>query len=75
MTAVSPSSGFSRGGTTVQVSGSGFAGATAVNFGTKAVVSYDLSDTLISVLSPPGNAGTMVDVTVTTPGGTSTTSA
>ena len=74
VTAVSPSSGFSRGGTTVQISGSGLAGATAVNFGTKAVVSFDLSDTLISVLSPPGNVGTMVDVTVTTPGGTSATS-
>src|SRR4029077_21094228 len=74
VTAVSPSSGFSRGGTTVEVSGSGLAGATAVNFGTAAVVSYDVSDTLISVLSPPGNAATMVDVTVTTPGGTSATS-
>src|SRR4029077_17499073 len=45
----------------------------AVNFGTAADVSYDVSDTLISVLSPPGNAATMVDVTVTTPGGTSAT--
>jgi large repetitive protein len=75
VTAVSPSSGFSRGGTTVQVSGSGFAGATAINFGTNAVVSYDFSDTLITVLSAPGNAGSTVDVTVTTPGGTSATSA
>lgn len=62
------------GGTTVTITGSGFTGATAVDFGTVPATSFSVdSDSLITVVSPPGQ-GT-VDVTVTGPGGTSATSA
>ncbi|HTT85960.1 MAG TPA: IPT/TIG domain-containing protein, partial [Acidimicrobiales bacterium] len=70
---VSPSSGSTGGGTPVTVTGSNFTGATAVHFGTTAATSFSVTNsTTISVSSPPGS-GT-VDVTVTTPGGTSATS-
>jgi hypothetical protein len=75
VTGVSPSSGPTAGGTTVTVSGSGFAGATAVSFGKAAAVSFSVNaaGTQISAVDPAGAAGT-VDVTVTTAGGTSATS-
>lgn len=72
VTGISPSSGPESGDTTVTISGTGFTGATAVNFGTAAGTNLIVkSDTLITVTSP-GGTGT-VDVTVTTPGGTTTT--
>jgi large repetitive protein len=62
------------GGTTIQIMGSGFTGATAVNFGSTPGTSLVVnSDTLITVVSPSGSVG-VVDVTVVTPGGTSATS-
>ncbi len=71
VTAVSPNSGPAAGGTGVTITGTGFTGATAVDFGgsnaaTGVIVN---SDTSISATSPSGS-GT-VDVTVTAPGGTS----
>jgi len=69
VTAVTPSSGPSTGGTQVRVSGTDFLGATEVKFGTnEAQFKVDLP-TQITAFAPPGQ-GT-VDVTVTTPGGTS----
>jgi hypothetical protein len=57
----------------VTVTGSGFTGTTAVSFGTAAAPNLAVaSDTQLTVTSPPGAAGT-VDVTVTTPAGTSAT--
>ena len=74
ITSVAPASGPVAGGTTVTVTGTGFTGATAVTFGTTAATSYTVvSATSITAVSPAGSAGT-VDVTVTTPGGTSATS-
>ncbi|MGO9880317.1 MAG: IPT/TIG domain-containing protein [Acidimicrobiales bacterium] len=74
VTAVSPTSGPSTGGTSVTITGTGFTGASAVNFGTAAATSFTVnSSTSITATSPAGS-GT-VDVTVTTPGGTSATSA
>jgi hypothetical protein len=71
VTGVNPASGLAAGGYTVQVTGSGFAGATAVHFGpnlgTGVMVTPD--GTQLTVTVPPGS-GT-VDVTVTTPLGTS----
>ena len=56
------------------ITGTGFTGATAVDFGTTAATSYTVvSSTDITATSPAGT-GT-VNVTVTTPGGTSPTSA
>ncbi len=70
VTSVSPTNGPAGGGTSVTVSGTGFTGATAANFGATAGTSLNvISDTSLTVTSPAGT-GT-VDVTVTTPNGTS----
>jgi IPT/TIG domain len=67
---VSPSSGPLAGGTVVTITGTGLAGATGVSFGgVAATISAD-SATKITVKSPAGKAGT-VNITVTTPAGTS----
>jgi hypothetical protein len=73
VTAISPTSGRSGGGTTVTVTGTGFTGATSVYFGagTASAVTV-VSDTRITATSPAGT-GT-VNVTVVTPAGTSATS-
>ncbi|HXW32391.1 MAG TPA: IPT/TIG domain-containing protein [Acidimicrobiales bacterium] len=68
--ALSPPSGPSAGGTWVVVSGSGLAGATAVDFGGVPAVFTVVSDDALRVESPPHAAGS-VDVRVTTGGGTS----
>ena len=70
---MSPTAGPPAGGTLVTITGTGFTGATAVDFGTTAATNVTVvSDTTITADSPAGT-GT-VDVTVTTPGGTSATS-
>ncbi|HYB30866.1 MAG TPA: IPT/TIG domain-containing protein [Solirubrobacteraceae bacterium] len=70
VTAVSPTSGPSGGGTVVDITGTNLAGATAVEFGSTPAASYTVdTDDLIAAVSPAGS-GT-VDVTVTTPFGTS----
>jgi len=75
VTSVSPSTGPIAGGTSVTITGTGFTGATAVNFGATAATSFTVnSATSITATSPAGAAGT-VDITVTTAGGTSATSA
>jgi large repetitive protein len=67
---VRPADGPVAGGTSVTVDGTGFTGASAVEFGTVAVTSFTVvSPDVISATAPPGT-GT-VDVTVVTPGGTS----
>ena len=72
VTGVSPSSGPQAGGTAVTVTGSGFTGATGVQFGSAAAASFTVvSDTKIMATAPSGT-GT-VDVTVATPAGTSAT--
>jgi hypothetical protein len=71
---VSPSAGLIEGKTSVTITGANFTGATAVNFGTKPAASFTVnSATSITAVSPAEPAGT-VDVTVTTPEGTSATS-
>ena len=62
--------GPTSGGTTVAITGSAFTGATAVDFGSVPAKHFTVvSATLITATSPAGT-GT-VNVTVTTPGGTS----
>jgi len=73
ITAISPSTGYTTGGTSVTITGTSFTDATDVNFGGAAASFTVDSDTSITATSPAGSAGT-VDITVTTPGGTSTTS-
>ena len=74
MTGVSPSSGPAAGGTTVSITGTGFASSATVKFGGTAATGVTVnSSTSITATSPAGVGS--VDVTVTTPGGTSATSA
>jgi len=72
VTGISPTQGAAGGGTFVTITGTGFAGATAVDFGTTAAAFEIESATLILAESPAGTG--VVDVTVTTPAGTSATS-
>ena len=72
VTSVSPNTGSSAGGDTVTIGGTNFTGVTAVDFGSNAVNPLDITfinPTTIQCVSPPGTG--IVDVTVTTPGGTS----
>jgi alpha-tubulin suppressor-like RCC1 family protein len=73
VTAVSPNHGLSAGGSLVTITGTELNGATAVKFGSANALAYKVeSATSITAVSPKGE-GT-VDVTVTTPYGTSPTS-
>jgi hypothetical protein len=70
VTSISPTSGPSSGGTLVTITGTGFTGATGVTFGTVAATNVIVaSPTTITAMSPAGTG--VVNVTVTTPGGTS----
>ncbi len=73
VTGLSPASGPAVGGTAVTITGTNFTGATAVHFGKHPAAFIVTDDTHIAVTSPAG-AG-LVDVTVTTPHGTSVKSA
>ncbi len=75
VTGVAPNTGPSTGGTSVTVTGTNLAGETAVKFGSNAGsgVAVNGGGTSLTVNSPSGAVAT-VDVTVTTPGGTSATS-
>src|SRR5207253_5348525 len=73
VTGITPTRGPAVGGTTVTITGTGFTGVTSVGFGSTDVnVQSGATDTELVVVSP-GGTGT-VDLTVTTPAGTSATS-
>ncbi len=73
VTGLSDSDGNSGGGAIVDVEGTGLTGATSVHFGTAAASAFTvLSDDSVAAIAPSGSS--TVDVTVTTPGGTSSTS-
>ena len=73
VTGISPSTGPAIGGTSVTITGTNLSGATTVDFGGNAATGIVVhSATSITATSPVGS-GT-VDVTVSTPGGTSATS-
>jgi IPT/TIG domain len=70
---VSPAEGPEAGGTSVEITGTGFSGATAVTFGTTSASSFKVnSASSITAVAPKGSA--TVDVTVTTPVSTTATS-
>jgi hypothetical protein len=72
VTKVEPNAGPQAGGTSVTITGTNLTGATAVRFGAASATSFKVtSATSISATSPAGSA--RVDVTVTTPEGTSAT--
>ena len=71
VTGVSANDGAYEGGTTVTITGTNFTGASAVKFGGTSATSFTVvSSTMISAVSPGGALGN-VDITVTTPGGSS----
>ena len=72
VTAVSPTSGSHLGGTSITITGSSFTGAASVKFGGASATFTVMSDTSIKATAPSGTKGTTVDITVSTPGGTST---
>ena len=73
VTGLSPSSGPPAGATLVTITGTGFTGATSVDFGTKPATGVTVvNSTTITADSPAGSGA--VDVTVVTPGGSSATS-
>jgi IPT/TIG domain-containing protein len=80
VTSISPTSGPDAGGTSVTLTGTGFICTTSVSFdageaGTTIATSFTVdSDTQITAISPSVSRDGIVDVTVTTPGGTSATS-
>jgi hypothetical protein len=75
VTALSPSSGTTAGGTPVVLTGTNFQGVTAVAFGANPASSFTyVNPTTIDAMSSAGSAG-VINVTVTTPLGTSATGA
>jgi hypothetical protein len=73
VTRLAPRSGHASGGTVVTVKGHNFVGPATVSFGAAAATRVTVnSATSITAVSPPGHPGA-VDVTVTTPSGTSAT--
>jgi hypothetical protein len=71
VSSIAPAAGPASGGTVVTITGNHFSGVSTVRFGpTPSQLIKVLSDTQASAVAPPGKAGT-VDVTVTSPTGTS----
>jgi hypothetical protein len=76
VTKVEPKRGSQGGGTTVTLTGTGFTGVTAVHFGATSAKSFTVNSAAsITAVSPKVKGTGTVDVTVTTPAGTSPTSA
>jgi hypothetical protein len=71
VTKISPKTGPASGGTSVKITGTNFTSVTAVHFGSVNATSFIVnSATSITAIAPAGAVG-VVDVTVTTTGGTS----
>lgn len=73
VSSLTPTTGSSTGGTSVVITGTDLTGATAVTFAGVNATSYTVdSSTQITAVTPAGNPGAQVDVVVTTPGGSAT---
>jgi hypothetical protein len=72
VSAVNPSSGTTAGGTTVTITGTNVTGATTVTFGGTAATSYTVNSAIQITATTPAHAAGTVDVAVTTPAGTAT---
>lgn len=75
VTSISPTAGPTAGGTTVTINGTNLSNVSGVKFGATNAISFSGgTGTQLTAISPAGAAG-VLDVTVTTPGGTSATGA
>jgi alpha-tubulin suppressor-like RCC1 family protein len=68
---LSPRKGPELGGTSVTITGTNFAGATAVKFGSSNATSFTVKSETEIVATSPSHPGGFVEVTVSTPNGTS----
>jgi hypothetical protein len=73
VSSVTPDAGAAAGGTAVTINGAGFTGATSVKFGATAATSFAVVNDMIITAVTPAHAVGAVDVTVTTPAGTTLT--
>ena len=74
VTGLSAASGFTTGGDSITITGTNLTGATAVFFGAVAATTFTVNqDGTITAAAPAGSAGS-VDITVTTPYGTTAAS-
>jgi hypothetical protein len=71
VTAISPQTGPGTGGTSVTITGTDFAEATAVEFGSTPATSFTVESGETITAVAPAHAGGTVDVRITTPYGTS----
>ena len=71
-TSIAPASGVVPGGTSVIITGTGFTGATAVTFGGTAATSYTVNSPSQITATTPAHAAGVVNVVITTAGGTAT---
>jgi parallel beta-helix repeat protein len=69
---ISPTSGSTLGGTAVTITGSDFYGVSSVTFGGTAASSYSVVNANTITATTPAHAAGLVDVAITTPGGTNT---
>jgi uncharacterized repeat protein (TIGR02543 family) len=72
VTAISPSSGTTAGGTSVTITGTGFTGATGVTIGGSACTPLSATSASSVTCTTAAHAAGTVSVLVTTPGGTNT---
>ena len=74
ITAISATAGPTTGGTSFTITGTNLTGASSVSFGGTAAASYTVNSATSITVTAPAHATGLVDVTVTTPNGTSATS-
>lgn len=72
LTGINPASGSASGGTGVTLTGSGLTGATSITFGGIAATNINVVNSTTVTAVTPANAAGAVDVTITTPAGSST---
>jgi hypothetical protein len=73
VTKLSAKGGAAAGGSTVTITGTGFGGATSVSFGANDAAHFTVNSTISITATSPAGSG-LVDVKVTTAGGTSAAS-
>ena len=75
LSAISVTAGPTTGGSSFTLSGTNLTGATGVSFGGTAATSFAVNSATSMTVTSPAHASGLVDITVTTPNGTTTISA